>query len=231
MSSSALPTLSSAQVKAADALAHERFGNSVDWLMEAAGWQVARFCKGRTVVACGVGNNAGDGLAAARHLHRWGRLASVACIDAGRLRGPAERELDALRKLGVDVTGTLLFEGAEVVLDAIFGTGISTAPQGNFSAWIDAINASRAQVVSIDVPSGLDSDTGVAYAPSVQAHTTVTLGLPKAGLTKGDGPRLAGEVWVADIGMPFEVYAALGIEMPAALFSADDRLRLEPRRS
>jgi ADP-dependent NAD(P)H-hydrate dehydratase / NAD(P)H-hydrate epimerase len=231
LSSSALPTLSSAQVKAADALANERFGISVEWLMEAAGWQVARFCKGRTVVACGVGNNAGDGLAAARHLHRWGRLASVACIDAGRLRGPAERELDALRKLGVDVTGTLLFEGAEVVLDAIFGTGISRAPQGNFSAWIDAINASGAQVVSIDVPSGLDSDTGVAYAPSVQAHTTVTLGLPKAGLTKGYGPRLAGEVWVADIGMPFEVYAALGIEMPAALFSADERFRLEPRRS
>ncbi len=227
MSSSALPTLSSANVKAADALAHERFGIEVDWLMEAAGWQVARFCHGRTTVACGVGNNAGDGLSAARHLHRWGRLASVACVDAGRLRGPAAKELDALRKLGVEVTGTLLFESAEVVLDAIFGTGISRPPEGNFAAWIDAINESEARVVAIDVPSGLDADTGVAYAPTVKAHTTVTLGLPKAGLLRGDGPRLAGEVWVADIGMPLEVYAELGIEVPSTLFSTHDRFRME----
>ena len=226
MSSSALPTLSSAQVKAADALAHERFGIAIDWLMEAAGWQLARSCEGRTVVACGVGNNAGDGLAAARHLHRWGRLASVACVDQGRLRGPAEQELRALRKLGIDVTGTLLFEGAEVVLDAIFGTGISRAPEGNFAAWIEAINSSGARVVSVDVPSGLDADSGVAYAPSVQAQTTVTLGLPKAGLWLADGPRLAGEVWVADIGMPLEVYAELGFEVPQTLFSAQDRFRL-----
>jgi len=220
------PLISSAQVKAADALAHERFGIAIDWLMEAAGWHVARFCEGRTVVACGVGNNAGDGLAAARHLHRWGRLASVACVDQGRLRGPAEQELNALRKLGIDVTGTLLFEGAEVVLDAIFGTGISRAPEGNFAAWIEAINSSGASVVSVDVPSGLDADSGVAYAPSVQAHTTVTLGLPKPGLSLADGPRLAGQVWVADIGMPLEVYSELGMEVPQTLFSAQDRFRL-----
>ena len=195
--------------------------------MEAAGWQLARFCQGRTVVACGVGNNAGDGLAAARHLHRWGRLASVACLDAGRLRGPAAQELEALRRLGVDVTGTLLFESADVVLDAIFGTGISRAPEGNFAAWIDAINECKARVVSVDVPSGLDADTGVAYARAVKAHTTVALGLPKIGLTRADGPRLAGEVWVADIGMPFEVYAELGIDVPSTLFTTHDRFRLE----
>ena len=228
MSSSDLPALNSANVKAADALAHERFGIEVDWLMEAAGWQVARFCQGRTVVACGVGNNAGDGLAAARHLHRWGRLASVACVDPGRLRGPAAKELEALRKLGIDVTGTLLFENAEVVLDAIFGTGISRAPEGHFATWIDAINESPARVVSIDVPSGLDADTGVAYAPTVKAHTTITLGLPKVGLLRADGPRLAGEVWVADIGMPLEVYAELGIEVRPTLFVTHDRFRLEP---
>jgi hydroxyethylthiazole kinase-like uncharacterized protein yjeF len=226
LSSSALPTLNSGQVREADALAHERFGIAVDWLMEAAGWQLARFCQGRTVVACGVGNNAGDGLAAARHLYRWGRLASVACVDESRLRGPAEKELDALRKLGVEVTGTLLFEGAEVVLDAIFGTGISRAPERNFAKWIEVINTSGSRVVSVDVPSGLDADTGVAYAPSVQAHTTVTLGLPKAGLLKADGQRLSGDVWVADIGMPFEVYAELGIEVPATLFATEDRFHL-----
>src|SRR5207245_4461968 len=166
-------------------------------------------------------------LASARRLLRWGRSASVASVDPGRLGGPAAKELEALRKLGVDVTGTLLLESAEEVLDSIFGTGISRAPEGNFAAWIDAINACHARVVSVDVPSGLDADTGVAYAPSVRAHTTVTLGLPKAGLMRADGPRLAGEVWVADIGMPLEVYAELGIDVPSTLFAAGDRFRLE----
>lgn len=199
--------------------------------MEAAGWQLARFCHGRTVVACGVGNNAGDGLAAARHLHRWGRLASVACVDESRLHGPAANELHALRKVGVDVTETLLFEDAELVLDAIFGTGISRAPEGNFATWIDAINQSGAKVISVDVPSGLDADTGVAYAPCVQAHTTVTLGLPKVGLMNNDGPRLAGEVWVADIGMPLEVYAELGIDVPSTLFARHEHFRVEIPRA
>ena len=71
----------------AAALAQERFGISLDWLMEAAGWQVARFCPKATAVVCGVGNNAGDGLAAARHLQRWGKLKGVFC----RMRSLASR--------------------------------------------------------------------------------------------------------------------------------------------
>ena len=214
MSSSALPTLTSRQVGEIDRLAQERFGISVDWLMEAAGWQVARFCRGRTAVVCGVGNNAGDGLAAARHLHRWGRLVSVSCVDA-------------LAKIAVDVSDELRLEGAEVVVDALFGTGLSRAPEGKFAAWIEAINNSRSRVIAIDVPSGLDADTGVAYAPVVRAHTTVTLGLAKPGLLEGDGPRVAGEIWLADIGVPFEAYAAAGIDVPQHLFAGNDTMRLK----
>jgi ADP-dependent NAD(P)H-hydrate dehydratase / NAD(P)H-hydrate epimerase len=208
-------------------LAHERFGIPVEWLMEAAGWQVARFCPGRTAVVCGVGNNAGDGLAAARHLHRWGRLTAVSCIDASRLRGAAALERDALGKLGVEVLGELKLDGAEVVVDALFGTGLSRAPEGKFAAWIEAINGSGSRVVAIDVPSGLDADTGVAYAPTVRAATTVTLGLAKPGLLSGDGPGVAGELWVADIGVPFEAYAAAGVQVPQDLFAASDRIQLE----
>jgi hydroxyethylthiazole kinase-like uncharacterized protein yjeF len=230
LSSSGLPTLTSGQVKQVDALAHERFGVPVDWLMEAAGWQVARFCRGRTAVVCGVGNNAGDGLAAARHLHRWGRLSSVSCADAGRLRGPAARELEALQKVGVSVSSGLDLDGAEIVADALFGTGLSRPPEGVFAQWIDAINSSRLRVVAVDLPSGLDADTGLAYAPTVRAHTTVTLGLPKAGLLTADGPSVAGEVWVADIGVPFEAYAAIGIDVPKNLFAIADSVRVDGSR-
>jgi hydroxyethylthiazole kinase-like uncharacterized protein yjeF len=197
--------------------------------MEAAGWQVARFCRGRTAVVCGIGNNAGDGLAAARHLHRWGRLGAVSCVDASRLRGAAALERDALVKLGIDVLDELRLDGAEEVVDALFGTGLSRAPEGKFGAWIEEINSAGSRVIAIDLPSGLDADTGVAYAPTVRADTTVTLGLAKPGLLSGDGPGVAGEIWVVDIGVPFEAYAAVGVEVPRHLFADGDRFRLETK--
>jgi ADP-dependent NAD(P)H-hydrate dehydratase / NAD(P)H-hydrate epimerase len=171
--------------------------------MEAAGWQVARFVDKPAAVVCGVGNNAGDGLAAARHLHRWGRLMSACCVDAHRLRGPAAAELTALEKVGVRVSDELNIDDAEVVVDAIFGTGLTRAPEGKFATWINAINESGRRVVSVDVPSGLDAETGVAYSPVVNADLTITLGLPKRGLT--------GEVVVVDIGIPREAYLAVGV--------------------
>lgn len=205
MSSSDRPrTLTSAQVKELDRLAAERFGIAVDWLMEAAGWQLARACVAPTAVLCGAGNNGGDGLAAARHLHRWGRLASVSCVDRARLRGGAQRELDTLLRLGVAVSDKPSFRGAEVLLDAIFGTGLNRAPAGQFAEWIQAVNASGLRVIAVDVPSGLDADTGVAYSPCVRADTTLTFTLPKTGLLLQDGPRVAGAVEVVDIGIPDE---------------------------
>jgi NAD(P)H-hydrate epimerase len=177
-------------------------------------------------VVCGVGNNAGDGLAAARHLHRWGRLASVCCVDADRLRGPAASELEALTRIGVEVSSQLALENAQVIVDAIFGTGLTRAPQGRFAEWIESINASGKPVIAVDLPSGLDADTGVAYAPTVRASSTITLGLPKAGLLTGDGPRLSGAVLVADIGVPFEAYAALGVIVPPDLFAKEELIRL-----
>jgi ADP-dependent NAD(P)H-hydrate dehydratase / NAD(P)H-hydrate epimerase len=226
LSSSAPPTLSSRQVAQVDLLSQERFGIPVEWLMEAAGWQVARLCRGRAAVVCGVGNNAGDGLAAARHLHRWGRLVSVSCVDVGRLRGPAAREREALAKLGIDVSSEPRLDTAEVVVDAIFGTGLSRKPEGTFATWIELINICGLPVIAVDIPSGLDADTGVAYAPCVRADTTLTLGLPKHGLLKGDGPTFAGDVWVADIGVPFEAYAAAGVEVPRDLFAKGDSIQL-----
>ena len=221
MSSNALPLINSRQAREVDALSQERFGLGIDWPMEAAGWQVARQVLEPAVVVCGVGNNAGDGLAAARHLHRWGRLVSVSCIDSGRLSGPAARELEALRKAGVDVWPVLQLQDAEVVVDAIFGTGLTRAPEGKFAEWIEAINASGKRVVSVDVPSGLDADSGLAYSPFVDPDVTVTLGLPKPGLSQ-----FGGRVMVADIGIPFEAYAAVGLDVPRDLFASGDVIKL-----
>src|SRR5256884_7702804 len=97
--------------------------------MEAAGWQAARACQGRTAVVCGVGNNAGDGLAAARHLHRWGRLEALCCIDVGRIKGEARLGLEALQRHGVVGYDELPAKGAEVVLGLLFRARASRAPK------------------------------------------------------------------------------------------------------
>ena len=189
--------------------------------MEAAGWQAARLCAEPTAVVCGVGNNAGDGLAAARHLHRWGRLVSVCCVDAERLKGAAHGELASLERLGVAVAKTLDLDGAQLILDALFGTGLSRAPEATFAEWIEAINAAAKKVVALDVPSGLDAETGRAYAPIVRADATITLGLPKRGLAE-----VGGRVFLADIGIPMEAYAAIGVEVPRGLFKDGDIIEL-----
>ena len=220
MSSSALPLITSRQVRQVDALAQERFGIGIDWLMEAAGWQIARLVDQPAVVVCGVGNNAGDGLAAARHLHRWGRLVGVSCVDATRLTGAAARELEALRRIGVEVASELQLEPATVIVDAIFGTGLTRAPEGKFAEWIEAINASAKPVISVDMPSGLDADSGLAYAPFVDPDETITLGLPKPGMS-----RFGGRVIVVDIGIPLEAYEAVGVKVPRDLFASGDVIR------
>lgn len=226
MSSNALPTLSSQQVRELDRLAAEHFGVPVDWLMEAAGWRAAYMCDFPTVVVCGTGNNGGDGLAAARHLHRWGRLASVACIDPSKFTGVAAAELAALERLGVEISTDLRLDGAQIVLDAIFGTGLSRPPREKFAEWIEAINESELTVVAVDVPSGLDGDSGLAYSPCVRADTTVTFTLPKPGLLRLDGPKVAGDVWVADIGIPFEALRAIGVTPPRSLFELSEIVQL-----
>lgn len=221
-----VPQLRSAQVREVDRLASERFHLPVSWLMEAAGWQVARYCRGQTYVVCGKGNNGGDGLAAARHLHSWSLLAGVACLDPEGFHGPAAEQAQALLALGVPLNPEPQPKAADLVLDALLGTGLSRPAEGRVAEWIELVNGWGRRVVSVDVPSGLDADTGRAGGACVTASVTVTLGLPKPGLLVGDGPARSGQVWVADIGIPLEAYAELGIEVPPNLFALHDNFEL-----
>jgi hydroxyethylthiazole kinase-like uncharacterized protein yjeF len=194
--------------------------------MEAAGWQVARQCSAPTYVVCGRGNNGGDGLASARHLHRRGLLVGVACTDPDSLSGPGAEEAQVLTSLGIVIAGDPDPGDATFVVDALLGTGLSRPPEGNVAAWIESINSWGRKVVSVDLPSGLSADTGAAPGACVTAALTVTLGLPKPGLLREHGPTCAGEVCVADIGVPFEAYAAAGVDVPRDLFKASDLIAI-----
>ncbi len=206
-------------------------------LMEHAGravaqvtWKVLRERGGhRVAVVCGKGNNGGDGLCAARHLANAGFSVRVYLLARDQdLEGDPATNLRALRACGVEVDNVVgavdtalraVGVGADVVVDAVFGTGFRGTPMGLAARAIEAINESRLPVVAVDVPSGLDADTGKVEGPCVRASVTVTMGLPKVGLLVYPGAAYCGEVVVADLGLPRKLVlegAALTTEVATA---------------
>ena len=180
-------------------------------LMENAGQAVAREAclmrphPGRIAVLCGPGNNGGDGYVAARHLKAAGHEVRVYRLgDAGQLKGDAG---EMARRLNAHVRAASpdALQSMDLVIDALFGAGLSRALDGDAADLIEAINASGIPVLSVDVPSGLDGSTGQAGGPVVHATRTITFFRKKPGHLLMPGRALCGEVAVADIGIPDDV--------------------------
>ncbi len=185
------------QIEEMDRRAQEEFGIPAVELMEQAGRavsdEVLRRTNGPVVVVCGKGNNGGDGFVAARHLAAAGRTVRVHLLSAPVPGTPPDRNFHLVR----DLCGPFS-EG--VVVDAIFGTGLRRAVEGKYLEAIEEINRQKTTVIAVDIPSGLDADSGEPLGAAVRADLTVTMGLPKVGFGKaGD---FTGEILVADIGYP-----------------------------
>jgi hydroxyethylthiazole kinase-like uncharacterized protein yjeF len=211
-----LPILTPSESAALDRASGER-GVTVEELMENAGRAVARAATmiaggaygRRAVVMCGKGNNGGDGLVAARHLERWGMGVSVVLMaDAASLRDASALNFRRFAHRGGRWRGydpELLdreLARADVVVDAIFGTGFRGSPEGDLAEAIRAINGSLAPVVAVDIPSGVEGETGAVRGEAVLADFTVTFGALKPGVVFFPGAAHAGELEVADIGFP-----------------------------
>jgi hydroxyethylthiazole kinase-like uncharacterized protein yjeF len=232
-----------AEMREIDRNAIDAFGIPALTLMDRAGRAVAEAAlelvgtSGRIVVVCGGGNNGGDGYVAARLLRGAGRDARViALVPAERLSQDARAVREQAQRAGVpiDDQGELVDLDAgvgDVVVDALFGTGLARAPEGAFAAAIDGIDAARvagARVLAVDVPSGLSADTGRPLGPCVRADRTVTFAFQKRGLVLHPGPSYAGDVVVADIGIP----PAAAARVPAGcelLGELEARLLVPPR--
>ncbi len=194
----------------------ETLGVPGELLMESAGRAVAVAALGLGAaergcwVVCGGGNNGGDGWVAARHLHLQGvPVRAVSVVDPEGLRGDAAANLARARAAGVAEAGTRFRpEAGAVVVDAIFGTGLARPLEGDAAAWVKRVNAARTRdacrVLAVDLPSGLDADTGQVQGVAVAADATLTLGLPKLGLALEPGRGLAGRIEVARIGIADE---------------------------
>ena len=176
--------------------------------------------KARAAVLCGAGNNGGDGIAAGRLLFLRGVPVRVFLASSyDRLTPDALEETGRLSECGIpleefdpeDREQASWIRACHVIVDALFGVGLSReiAPGSLFAAAIDQFNASRAKVVSADIPSGVETDTGRILGRAVRADKTVTFTLPKPGLAAGDGALFAGQVEVRDIGIPADLVQKL----------------------
>ena len=240
--------LNAAQMREADRFTIEDIGISSLVLMENAGRQVVAAIEAayearlewRVAVLCGRGNNGGDGFVVARTLAQRGIEASVFVVGAlAEVRGDARTNLDILGRLGITVvevndeqTWELHFSEISqctLIVDAIFGTGLTSGLSGMMETVVADVNAAGIPIVSIDLPSGLSADTPHLVGACIDASMTVTLGAPKLPLVLLPGEAHAGDVVIADIGIPQEVLEGLDGAHIDLLTPEQMRELVEPR--
>jgi NAD(P)H-hydrate epimerase len=222
-----------------DRLMVEKYGIEFVQMMENAGRHLAALARdrflggdptGRDIVfLAGSGGNGGGGLVAARRLHAWGGHVRVLLSrPPGEYRGVPAHQLAILHELDVRCAhqpDPSPISGTDLVIDALIGYSLRGDPRGAAASLIRRGNESSARVLSLDLPSGLDATTGEQKNPTVRAAATLTLALPKAGLRPAAD--CAGDLYLADIGVPPELYseAALGLEV-GPIFARQEILRL-----
>jgi len=198
-----------------DGTAIKDYGITGAVLMERAGLAVALkirelYERRKVIVLSGSGNNGGDGIVVARNLHEWGWNVKVILLSKeNRLSPDCLRQYKTAKKSGVSFEFSAELTGKDlhgaIVVDAIFGTGLSKNITGNIANIISFLNKSDAPVVSVDIPSGISSDTGQLIGEAVMADYTVTFGLPKKGHLLYPGAEYTGKLFIEDIGFPKEL--------------------------
>src|ERR1700690_3093410 len=221
--------VTSRQMKNIDRRAIRDFGLPGTVLMENAAAAVMtameKFFDGlqgvRVGIICGKGNNGGDGLALARRLRISGVPVRVALLSSfGPVKGEAKVNLSILRKTDVEIVQNAssrsladIIAWSDVLVDAMLGVGLSSPLKGLYAKAVGMINASVNPVVAVDVPTGIDADTGEVNGAPVKADLTVTMAFLKPGLVLYPGAESAGTVRVADLGIPPEVAEKENISM------------------
>jgi hydroxyethylthiazole kinase-like uncharacterized protein yjeF len=227
--------LTAEEMAEADRMTIGDFGIDVLSLMENAGVATANLARkmlggdtsGRSVCCLvGRGNNGGDGLVAARHLHNWGALVTVVLGgERGELRDVPARQLATVDKMGIKVFGQDGdFGGAELLVDALLGYGSRGDPRDPLARLIRRANTSGTRILAVDIPSGLDATTGEPGEPCIIAKATVTFGLLKNGFLNPRSRGFVGDLYLADISLPGGIYSRYS-QRPG-IFARDSLVRI-----
>jgi NAD(P)H-hydrate epimerase len=215
-----VPAVTAEQMREVDRIAVEEFNLGILQMMENAGRNLAQNVMGmlgettaKVTVLAGAGGNGGGGLCCARHLHNRGfKVWLVLDREPAALRGAASRQYQILQAAGLRPVepdqAVEAIRGADLVVDALIGYSLHGAPRGRAAELIALCNQHAARVLSLDVPSGLEATTGETPGLAVRPERTLTLALPKTGLRS-----LTGDLYLADIGIPREVYRSLGLSV------------------
>ncbi len=213
-----VPAVTATQMREVDRIAVDEFGLTILQMMENAGRNLVENVMDmlggtgdEVAVLAGSGGNGGGGLCCARHLHNRGlRVWVVLSKEAAALEGAARNQLQILQAAGVQPVESARAKGvicrAQLVVDALIGYSLRGTPRGRVAELINLCNQHGARVLSLDVPSGLDATTGKALGPVVRPERTLILALPKTGFQ-----RVPGDLYLANIGIPPEVYRRLGL--------------------
>ena len=213
-----VPAVTTSEMRELDRIAMQETGPNLFQMMENAGRNLAELAlellgkdwqEARVVVLAGTGGNGGGGITAARHLANRGARIELCLAVPDRLSEVAAWQRKVFQfTSGKEVAFRNLDPApVQLILDALIGYGLQSAPQGIFAELIRWANATRAPIVALDVPSGLDSTTGATPGEVIRPSQTMTLALPKSGLAIAK----VGELILADIGIPEETYRRIGV--------------------
>jgi NAD(P)H-hydrate epimerase len=233
---SVIPTVTVAQMREVDRIMVDELHIELLQMMENAGrclavhtrsWLSGQLAGRQVVVLAGSGGNGGGGLVAARRLTIWGAAAAVVLGQPrSEVRGVPAHQLEILGRMGVPVWTPEQFPPdalahADAILDALIGYSLQGPPREPIASLIRAANRAHTPVIALDIPSGLDGDSGRPFDPAITAATTLTLALPKAGLLRPAAREWVGDLYLADISVPVQVYQRLGVET-GPIFAASD---------
>jgi NAD(P)H-hydrate epimerase len=236
-----LPALTTAQMTEVDRAMIEEYHIELIQMMENAGRCLADLARQRffnadprgkkVVVLAGTGGNGGGALVCARHLHNWGAQVQVILSKTTRAyTGLPAHQLDIVRRLYIPVdiaTPSGVPRAPYLVVDGLIGYNLAGSPRRAAAQLIRWANAQPAPILALDVPSGLDATTGRRYEPVIEAAATLTLALPKRGLMLPESAPYVGELYLADIGVPPELYQSPPLELQVGpIFAETDILRL-----
>lgn len=208
--------VNAALMQAVDSYTIEKAGIPAIVLMERAALSVVEQVKkhsqktDKILAVSGTGNNGADGIAAARILCMEGyRVDILLAGEEGKASLLAKQQLTIARNLGISIYNNIVISEYTIIIDAIFGIGLSRDITGTYKSLIEEINQGKHMVFSVDIPSGLSADTAKPMGISIKADYTITFGLNKIGLILYPGCEYAGKVTVADIGFPCRAVEAV----------------------
>ncbi len=242
-----VPFISTDQMREVDRAMIEDFEISLFQMMENAGRNLAELARNqflnknvfdkKIIILVGNGGNGGGGLVAARNLHNWGaQVIVVLATEKEALAAVPQQQLSVAEKIGITVLSADLFLSQgntyDLIIDALIGYSLNSNPKGDYATLIEKANESGIEILSLDTPSGLDTTSGLSYPPTIKATATMTLALPKIGFKLPEAEAFIGELYLADISIPAELYVNfLELEVPRNLFSKSNIIKIKPSKS